>query len=194
MIAFVTGKLIQKSPESVIIDVGGVGYGLVVPLSTYSRLPGIGGDISLNVHTHLKEDAIELYGFLTRKEKEVFLLLISVSGVGPRLAKNILSGIDVERLVTSIASGDRLTLSSIPGIGAKSAERIILELKDKALKLLPDAASPRDTLSDDVISALLNLGYKNTQAEEAVKKARGRGATPGFEELLKESLKVLARK
>lgn len=200
MIAHVKGSLILKSTESVVIDVGGVGYEVYIPLSTFYKLPGLHEELTLKVHTHLREDAIQLYGFLTLEEKEAFQMLISVSGVGPKLARNILSGIDVEGLVSSIETSDRARLSSIPGIGAKSAERLILELKDKVRKLgaagAPSQGPPeKDPLAGDVLSALDNLGYKSLQAEEAVKKAKA-NIRPGFgfEELLKESLKLLSKK
>lgn len=202
MIASLSGRLIHKGTESVIVDAGGVGYELYIPLSTFYALPEEGAPVRLCVHTCLREDAIHLFGFLTQEEKEVFLLLIGVSGVGPKLARNILSGIAVSDLVGAIASSDKAKLSSIPGIGPKSAERLILELKDKAAALAiargaerPAAASAEGPFFGDVVSALENLGYKTAQAEEAVRK--GKAALPegfGFEELLKESLKCVSRK
>lgn len=200
MIASLSGRLIHKSPETVILDVAGVGYEALIPLSTFYRLPEQGETISLKVHTNLREDAIQLFGFLTQAEKDAFVLLISVSGVGPRLARNILSGISVEDLVSAIASSDKGRLSLIPGIGGKSAERLIVELKDKVKKLsapsekTPEEA-PKDALSADVVSALENLGYKNAVSVEAVKKARSSGGPdPGFEDLFKEALKFLSKK
>ena len=200
MIASLSGRLIHKSPETVILDVAGVGYEALIPLSTFYRLPEPGETISLKVHTNLREDAIQLFGFLTQEEKDAFVLLISVSGVGPRLARNILSGISVEDLVSAIASSDKGRLSLIPGIGGKSAERLIVELKDKVKKIsapsekAPEEA-PKDALSADVVSALENLGYKNAVSVEAVKKARlSGGPEPGFEDLFKEALKFLSKK
>ncbi len=198
MIAHVSGRLLHKSTESVVVDVGGVGYEVFIPLSTFYKLPELNGPISLKVHTHVREDAIQLYGFLTLEEKEAFQLLIGVSGVGPKLARNILSGIPVSDLISAIGSSDKARLCSIPGIGAKSAERLILELKDK-VKNLPKADSKtepsKDSLSNDVVSALDNLGYKSSQAEEAVKKAKEKIGSPfEFEELFKEALKLLAKK
>ncbi len=201
MIANIKGRIIHKTPESVIIDVGGIGYEVFIPLSTFYTLPDTDEAVSLSVHTHVREDAIQLYGFLTREEKEVFNLLISVSGIGPRLARNILSGVPVGDLIAAISTSDRARLGKIPGIGAKSAERLILELKDKiagvAVKAAPvsSQAEEMDQLTKDVSSALENLGYKAVLAEEAVKKARaslGEGAA--FEAVLKESLKFLAKK
>ncbi len=195
MIAFLSGSLISKSPESVVIDTGGVGYEVFIPLSTYCHLPLENTHVSLIVHTHLKEDAITLYGFLTPEEKALFKLLISVSGVGPRLARNILSGISAQELASCISRQDQARLSSIPGIGNKSAERLIVELKDK-IKNLPEARNLQqpDKTTDDVVSALGNLGYKPQQAEHAIKAVKAHHSGAGFEDLLKESLKVLSRK
>lgn len=202
MIAFISGKLIYKTTESVVIDVGGVGYEVFIPLSTFYILPELGEPTSLKVYTHVREDAIQLYGFLTQDERDVFQLLISVSGVGPKLARNILSGIAVSDLVTAIGSSDNKKLSSIPGIGGKSAERLILELRDKikaiSLKGVPEhkeAVGDSDPLSNDVASALENLGYKPQQAEEAVKKAKASLTDDAsFETFLKEALKHLSKR
>jgi Holliday junction DNA helicase RuvA len=199
MIAHLNGRLIHKSTESIIVDANGVGYELCIPLSTYYNLPEEREPVALNVYTHLKDDAIQLFGFLTLEEKEVFRLLISVSGVGPKLARNILSGVAVPDLVASIAEGDKARLSSIPGIGGKSADRLIVELKDRVGGLSAAHAAAGLTVTEpvtgDVVSALGNLGYRQGQAEEAVKKARAAledGA--GFEGLLKEALKCLAKR
>lgn len=201
MIAHIQGKLIHKSTESVVIDVNGVGYEVYIPLTTYYQLPDLNEPTALNIYTNVREDAIQLFGFLTHDEKQVFQLLISVSGVGPKLARNILSGIPVEDLVDAIATSNRARLSSIPGIGAKSAERLIIELKDKVKGLHAKAApvskpeEEKGRMTADVVSALDNLGYKPTQSEEAVKKAKAAlqpGA--GFEALFKEALKVLSKK
>lgn len=199
MIAYIKGALKSKTTESAIVDVNGVGYELFIPLSTFCDLPGEGGLVELNVYTHLKEDAIQLYGFLTPDEKVAFQLLISVTGVGPKLARNILSGIPVADLVNAIGSSDKARLSTIPGIGAKSAERLILELKDKVKNLSKAGvkeAEPqmKDSLSNDIVSALENLGYKVAQAEEAVKKARALLPQSNFEGIFKEALKFLSRK
>lgn len=200
MIAFISGRLIHKTPESIVVDVSGVGYEIIVPMSTFYLLPELEDTVSLRVHTNVREDAIQLFGFLTAEEKDAFQLLISVSGVGPKLARNILSGISVGELVASIGSSDKARLGTIPGIGAKSAERLILELKDKvagfAKQTKPQAAEPKDDLASDVVSALDNLGYKSTLSEEAVKKARVafQDGQCGFEELFKESLKLLAKR
>jgi Holliday junction DNA helicase RuvA len=198
MIAYVSGNLISKSTEAVVVDTGGVGYELLIPLTTFSRLPEENSPVSLIVHTHLKEDSITLYGFLTPEERSIFRLLIGVTGIGPRLARNILSGISPSDLVSSISREDSARLSSIPGIGAKSAERLILELRDK-VKALGEVKAHKDIEPDadssDVVSALDNLGYKNSDSRQAVKTARAHLRRGGnFEELLKESLKILSRK
>ncbi|MBI5969706.1 MAG: Holliday junction branch migration protein RuvA [Deltaproteobacteria bacterium] len=199
MIARLSGRLIHKGTESVVVDAGGVGYEVFIPLSTFYMLPDLNEAVTLSVHTHLREDAIQLYGFLTDEEKSAFGLLIGVSGIGPRLARNILSGITVAELVGALSSSDKARLSTIPGIGAKSAERMILELKDKVKGIEHskphDAAHKTDTMTSDVISALDNLGYKGNSSSEAVRKAKAH-LKPGFgfEELFKESLKALAKK
>ena len=200
MIAHIKGVLSFKTPDSVVVDVGGLGYELFIPLSTFYHLPEEGGIVSLHVHTQMREDAIVLFGFFTVVEKELFRLLIGVSGIGPKVARNILSGIGPDELRTAIASSDKARLATIPGIGGKSAERLILELKDKVRLLVIEAPSSSgaevDTsVAGDVLSALDNLGYKAVLAGEAVKKAKGTLPDDyGFEELFKEALKHLSRK
>ncbi|HBG47901.1 MAG TPA: Holliday junction branch migration protein RuvA [Deltaproteobacteria bacterium] len=200
MIASIRGRITHKSTESVIVEANGLGYELFIPLSTFYMLPGHGEDVNLRVYTHVREDAIQLYGFLTQEEKDVFLLLIGVSGVGPKLARNILSGVAVVDLVQALGTSDKAKLNSIPGIGAKSAERLILELKDKIGSIALKAAAPmeaasNDPLTVDVASALENLGYKSAQAEEAARKAiKALGSEAAFETVLKESLKLLSKK
>ncbi|MFQ5736410.1 MAG: Holliday junction branch migration protein RuvA [Thermodesulfobacteriota bacterium] len=203
MIAHLTGRLAVKTTESVVLDVGGVGYEVFIPLSTFYDLPEPGSTVSLNVYTHLRDDAIQLYGFTTSEEKSLFQLLISVSGIGPKVARNILSGIGPEELAGAIASSDKARLSTIPGIGGKSAERLILELKDKVRRLVAPvegsgstgAAGDGGGVVNDVLSALDNLGYKAALSGEAVKKARtDLAAGFGFEELFKEALKHLSKK
>jgi Holliday junction DNA helicase RuvA len=199
MIARIHGKVLHKTTESVIVDVSGVGYELFIPLSTYSNISENDGPVTLHVYTHVKEDALHLYGFSTAEEKAVFSLLIGVSGVGPKLARNILSGIAVTELAVALADGDKARLHSIPGIGAKMADRLILELKEKvgALRMGGAVSAPTraDTVTDDVLSALKNLGYKPSQAEGGVKGAKeGLGASFDFELLLKESLRALSKR
>lgn len=198
MIALLRGTLAYKSSDHVIIDVGGVGYRLFIPLSTFYSLPET-GDVSLFTHTHVREDALLLYGFLSMEEKELFGILISISGIGPKLAVNILSHIPAKDLKRAIATGDIKRLSSLPGIGKKTAERLVLELKDKVGPIhdLPEAddvksnTSARD-ISNDVISALINLGYKENQARKVLESME---LAPGLtmEEALKGALKVLVR-
>ena len=168
MIALLTGKIAIKSPDTVVLDVGGVGYRVQIPFSTYFSLPEDGAQLTLHIHTNVKEDAIHLFGFLTQEEKQFFQLLLTVSGVGPKLARDILSNIQTDELATALSRGDLARLSAIPGIGKKSAERLVLELKEKIVKLgltgsrsqsTPAAAQER-SVRDDVTSALVNLGYK----------------------------------
>ncbi len=199
MIALLTGRIAYKSPEFIIMDVNGVGYRVQIPFSTYYNLPGEGEEISLNIYTQVKEDAINLYGFRTLTEKAFFQLLISISGIGPKLGKDILSNIQVEELARAITQGDLARLSAIPGIGRKSAERLVLELKSKVPKL--DISVPAQTgsapplssaVADDVASALVNLGYK----EAVVKKALAEMELPAdepMEEVLKKALKMLMK-
>ena len=200
MIALVRGTMAYKSTDHVIIDVGGVGYRLSIPLSTFYSLPET-GEVSLFTHTHVREDALLLYGFLTLEEKNLFVILIAISGVGPKLAVNILSHIPAGDLKRAIAAGDIKRLSGLPGIGKKTAERLVLELKDKVgmaggLPVSPEAINAAGTmnsiLSDDVISALVNLGYKENLARKVLESME---LTPGLtmEETLKGALKVLIR-
>lgn len=168
MIALLTGRLAHKSPESIILDVNGVGYRVQVPFSTYFDLPAEGASVTLHIHTHVKEDAIHLFGFRTPLEKQFFQLLITVSGIGPKLGRDILSNVQAEELAGALSRGDLARLSAIPGIGKKTAERLVLELREKVkklgLELSPQTAvpgrSPDNGLLDDVTSALVNLGYK----------------------------------
>lgn len=196
MIARLTGKLVVKNPDEIVLDVGGVGYQVFIPLSTFYELPERGEPLTLQIYTAVRENALELHGFLTLQEKELFKLLISVSKIGPKTAQNILSGIAVEDLKTALISGDVLKLSTVPGIGRKTAERMVLELKDK----VPKAEAARQEQSalpgelfDDTLSALLNLGYKRPAAERAVKRAMNETGRDGqLEDILRLALKYLA--
>ena len=200
MIAHLSGTLLAKAPQSVIIENGGIGYEVTVPLSTFYTLPEKDGKVSLHIYTHVREDALMLFGFYTPLEKEIFTMLISVSGIGPKLATNILSGIGPEELLAAMARGDTARMQSIPGIGKKTSERIALELRDKAMKLkgtlepLPSQlVLPEEKgMLDDAASALLNLGYSAKSARDAVEKARTRLETFNLQLLIKEALKVLA--
>lgn len=199
MIAQLTGELALRSPEQIILDVGGVGYRLQIPLSTFYALPEQ-GKVQLRVHTHVKEDAIQLFGFLTEEEKDLFALLISVSGVGPKLAITILSHIPTEELALALSQGDVVRLTAIPGIGKKSAERLVLELQDKASSFAVAGMASTDSGSkpmasgshEDALSALVNLGYKEALARKALKNLQIDPGTP-LEEILKAALKILLK-
>src|SRR5215510_3396140 len=169
MIAHLRGKLAQKDPSRVIVDVNGVGYEVFVPLTTFSALPETGSDISIDVHTHVREDVIALYGFSSRRERMIFEKLMTISGIGPKLAVSILSGGSVEDLVGAIRRGDLARLTAIPGVGKKTAERIVLELKDKLQDFAE--AQPKSSVEADVLSALENLGYNRALAEGALRRA-----------------------
>jgi len=199
MIAFLRGRLAEKQPNRIIVDVAGVGYDVAVPLSTYYKLGEPGSDITLRVHTHVREDILALYGFSTVLEQQIFERLIGVSGIGPKLALAVLSGIDVADLVRAVQLGDVARLTAIPGIGKKTAERIGLELKDKLPKTMAgdmaveiDAGVPGGELRRDLLSALLNLGYHRPFAEKAVDAALRRTEAPTFEVALKQTLRELA--
>ena len=201
MIAFLTGRLVFKAPTHLTLDVQGVGYEVHIPLSTYYSLPSLDEITALNIHTHLREDAIQLFGFLSQSEKESFLLLTSVSGIGPKLALSVLSSLSVTDLVHAIQSEDVDKLATVPGIGKKSAGRIALELKDKVGKIQgvhprsSDVGTPGlDSHYEDALSALVNLGYRPQDAKDALKRVP-KPAT-GFlalKELIREGLKELAR-
>ena len=201
MIASLTGRLAFKAPTYLVLDVHGVGYEVFIPLSTYYGLPNLSESASLSVHTHVREDAIQLFGFLTSQEKDAFVLLTSVSGVGPKLAHSVLSALPVSDLVSAIQSGDVEKLTTVPGIGNKSASRLVLELKDKVEKLHPGLASasesPRqgeDATFDDALSALVNLGYRPQDAKEALKQVKKSNAESiVLKDMIRESLKELAR-
>ena len=201
MIASLTGRLAFKAPTHLVLDVHGVGYEVFIPLSTYYGLPNLSESTSLSVHTHVREDAIQLFGFLTSQEKDAFVLLTSVSGVGPKLALSVLSALPVSSLVSAIQLGDVEKLTTVPGIGNKSASRLVLELKDKVEKLHPGLASaseaPRqghDATFDDALSALVNLGYRPQDAKEALKQVKKSNAESiVLKDMIRESLKELAR-
>lgn len=199
MIALLTGQIAHKSPDHLILDVHGVGYRVMIPFSTYYELPEE-GTISLHIHTSVREDAIQLYGFRTRTEKSFFQLLISVSGIGPKLARDILSNIQPPQLAAALQQGDLHKLSAIPGIGKKTAERLVVELRDKVGKLETGAGVtetvgrtlPAEGLLDDVTSALLNLGYKEAQVKKALAEVDASGGAT-VEQLLKQALKILMK-
>ncbi len=195
MIGHLRGRLVDKRPNVVLVDVGGVGYQVSIPLSTFYALGDLHDEVTLLIHTHLREDSIALYGFLTSREKHFFEMLISASGVGPTLALKILSGMSVDDLVPAIRRGDLAQLVRIPGVGKKTAERIVVELRDKlaAMEAVQEAApTTRTGLEADVVSALLNLGYDHRAAEKATEEAQRDGAGKTFEVLLKATLQQLS--
>jgi Holliday junction DNA helicase RuvA len=196
MIASLTGRLKRTATDYLILDVSGVGYQVFVPLSSYAVLPGDGEEISLHIHTHLREDSLSLFGFLTEAEKSMFLLLMGVSGIGPKLALSVLSSLSVSELSHAIQASDDSRLRGISGIGKKTAARMVLELKDKVKHLAPAAefrtgAAVTAGQGEDAVSALVNLGYKRSLAEEAVGKARS--GLP-LEALIREALNVLIKR
>ncbi len=196
MIAKISGTLAHKEPGEVIIDVGGVGYQLFISLGVFYRLPDIGKPVSLFVHTHLREDALQLFGFLDQDEKQTFLMMNGVSGIGPKLAIGILSGIPSKELVRALKEGDQVRLVSIPGVGKKLAERMIVELKDR-LMTLPDEKQVgrqdgNSQLMRDAVSALVNLGYRRGESESVVREVVN-GSADNLEGILKETLRRLSQ-
>jgi holliday junction DNA helicase RuvA len=195
MIGMLRGKLLEKRPNQVLLDVAGVGYQVQIPLSTFAGLGGLHAEVTLLIHTHVREDQLALYGFLTAREKQCFELLISASGVGPNLGLRILSGMGAEELAPAIRSGDLAQLVRIPGVGRKTAERIIVELREKFATVesagLARRAS-RTQLEADVASALVNLGYEARAVERAVEEAHRKSGGNDFEGLLRASLQILA--
>lgn len=191
MIAHLRGKLIEKAPSRLVVEANGVGYEVFVPLSTFTAMPGEGVEVSLDIHTHVREDIMALYGFSSKQERGVFERLIGVSGIGPRLAVTILSGGSVEGLVGAIRKGDLARLTAIPGVGKKTAERIVVELRDK---LADFAVGPaKSTVEMDVLSALENLGYPHPIAEAAIHRATEGEADVAFDVLFKRSLQILTK-
>ena len=202
MIAHLRGRLISKNPNRVIIEAGGVGYEVFIPVSTFYDLAAPEAEVDLHIYTHVREDILALYGFRTEREKNLFEKLLSVSGIGPKLAVTILSGLEMEELVPAIRRGDVSKLVHIPGVGRKTAERLIVELREKLDKLaieeaVPEAKAPPvrpASVEEDVLSALVNLGYTRFVAEKAVQEAHQEALNGDFEQLLKASLRLLARK
>ena len=198
MIAHLTGKLTHKSPVAIIIDVNGVGYQVFVPLSTFYALPELESKISLGIHTHMREEALKLFGFYTIDEKKIFEKLITINKVGPKLALTILSGMPPADILSTIDSNDIVKLSTIPGIGRKTAERLILEMRDKLDGLSLDFVAtkghgPEKGLFNDALSALVNLGYKKSQAEQTLKKVYAeKVGNASIENLIKDSLNLLS--
>jgi len=198
VIAHLRGTILEKHPNRVVVDVGGVGYDVAVPLSTFYGLTDAGGNVTLRVHTHVSQDAIRLFGFATALELDLFERLISISGIGPKVGLAVLSGIEPAELIVAIHRGDLARLTAIPGVGKKTAERIVLELKDRLPKAEAAAvaanAAGEPVLRDDLLSALINLGYHRPLAEKAVDAAlKVAGRDAAFEPTLKQALRELAR-
>jgi Holliday junction DNA helicase RuvA len=194
MIGRISGILAHKAPGEITVDVGGVGYQIFIPLSVFYRLPELGEKVSLYIHTHLREDALQLFGFLEPEEKQVFLLLNSVAGIGPKLAVTILSGIPADDLARALKEGDQARLISIPGVGKKLAERMVVELRDKAVAMPAQtvgAANGSQTMRD-AVSALVNLGYRRADAERSVREITQK-QEGSLAEVLKEALRRLSQ-
>jgi Holliday junction DNA helicase RuvA len=205
MIAHLSGTLLSKHATSVIVDVGGVGYEVNIPVSTFYDLEDIGANVQLRIYTHVREDSLQLFGFKTARERELFLKLISVSGIGPKLGITLLSGMSADEMIASIRTNNLARLTLIPGVGKKTAERLIVELREKVAELSsaqleeelgakPEAAEPtEDTVRADALSALLNLGYQRSAAEKAIDAALAEGGELTVETILRRGLKKLAR-
>jgi len=200
MIGYLKGQLIQKKPNVLVVDVHGVGYEIFIPLTSFYELPGEGNEVSLKIHTHVREDALTLFGFHTQREKDLFLKLISISGIGPKLAITILSGAQVEELAQAITEANLARLTAIPGVGRKTAERLVLELKSQMTPfLVPEqteaargSATP-SALEEDILSALVNLGYPRASAEKALSTVlRSAECERTFEDVLRTTLRRLA--
>jgi holliday junction DNA helicase RuvA len=200
MIGYLKGRLLHKKPNTILLDVHGTGYEVTIPLTTFYELPGEGNEVALNIHTHVREDALMLYGFHTQREKDFFLKLISISGIGPKLAVVILSGAQVEELAQAIAENNLVRLTAIPGIGRKTAERMVLELKNHMTPfLLPEQVGASQdgnsygALEEDVLSALVNLGYPRVSAEKALTAVlRSVQCERTFEDVLRNTLQRLS--
>ena len=195
MIAHLRGRILRKGPQEVVVDVGGVGYRVSIPVSTFYRLAEPGGEVELRTYTHVREDTLALYGFLTAAEQDLFERLISVGGVGPRLAVSILSGIEVPELIAALRTSDLSRLTRVPGVGKKTAERLIVELKDKMPAAAADeapAARPGGGPKEDLLSALVNLGYSRGEVERGVDRALREDGSGRFEDLLRRALQIVA--
>ena len=205
MIAHLSGTLLSKQATSVIVDVGGVGYEVTIPLSTFYDLEDMGSTVQLRIYTHVREDTLQLYGFKTARERELFLKIISVTGIGPKLGITLLSGMTADEMIASIRTNNLARLTLIPGVGRKTAERLIMELREKVAELSsaqleeelgakPETAGPtEDTVRADALSALLNLGYQRSSAEKSIDAALVEGGDITVESILRRALKKLAR-
>jgi holliday junction DNA helicase RuvA len=203
VIAYLSGALLAKQPNTIVIDVGGVGYEVTIPVSTFYELGEVGEPVALRIHTYVREDAIQLFGFRTPREKEMFLQLTSVSGVGPKLAITLLSGMPADELIPAIRTNNLAKLTGIPGIGKKTAERLVIELRDRMAKMsgpeteqsLPATplAAGYEAVRDDTVEALLTLGYQRAQAERVVARVLQQETNHSIEHILRQSLKQLSR-
>jgi holliday junction DNA helicase RuvA len=202
MIAFLSGKLLEKHANTVIVDVGGVGYEVSIPLSTFYELGEAGSDVELRIYTHVREDAIQLFGFKTTHERDLYLKLISVQGIGAKSGITMLSGMNADEIIAAIRSNDLARLIAIPGVGRKTAERLVIELRDKVGELAVaagvggrdgSAQLPADAVFEDALSALVNLGYQKAAAERALNKVVQEGTEMSVQKLLRRSLQVLAK-
>ena len=203
MIAFLSGKLLEKTANSVIVDVAGVGYEVLIPLSTFYEIGEVGSEIQLRIYTHVREDAIQLFGFKTNRERDLYLKLISVQGVGAKSGITMLSGMSADEIIDAIRKDNLAKLTAIPGVGRKTAERLVVELRDKVSEIAMGAAagdstatrsaSPGDDVFDDALSALLNLGYQRNAAEKAVQQVRRDGVEANVQKILRASLQKLAK-
>jgi Holliday junction DNA helicase RuvA len=205
MIAYLSGKLLEKQATSVIIDVGGIGYEVTIPLSTFYELGEEGADVALRIYTHVREDTLQLFGFKSEREKQLYLKLISVQGIGAKSGISMLSGMSADEIVTAIRTDNLARLTSIPGVGKKTAERLVIELRDKLNEFTAQSAleraaaggaqaeAPADAVYDDALSALVNLGYQRNAAEKALKQAIKDGTEISVQKLLRKSLQLLAK-
>jgi len=196
MIAYLRGKLLAKHPNQAVVETAGVGYDVTISVPTFSDLPALGAEVALHIHTHVREDMIALYGFLRPSEKLLFEKLITVSGIGPKLAITILSGMAADEMVGAIRGNDIARLTRIPGIGKKTAERMVLELRDKLPEVGPSSTPPvpaMNAMEEDVLSALLNLGYQRPAAEKALASATKTGKPASFDALFRDALGALSK-
>lgn len=205
MIAYLSGKLLEKQATAVIVDVGGVGYEVTIPLSTFYELGEVGDTVELRIYTHVREDALQLFGFRTLRERELYLKLISVNGIGAKSGISMLSGMSADEIVTAIRTDNLARLTSIPGVGKKTAERLVIELRDKLNDFTSQATQeklaagvkqtdlPADAVFDDALSALVNLGYQRNAAEKALNQAVKDGTEVSVQKLLRKSLQLLAK-
>lgn len=202
MIAYLSGRLLEKHANTAIVDVGGVGYEVSIPLTTFYELGDVGSDVSLRIYTHVREDAIQLFGFKTLRERELYLKLISVQGIGPKSGIAMLSGMNADEIIMAIRTNDLARLKSIPGVGLKTAERLVIELRDKVGEMSEAGATfdpasrvglPADAVFEDALSALINLGYQRNLADKALQQAASEGTEMSVQKLLRRSLQMLAK-